>query len=118
MSTHSFSNPITQISVETLAQRMAEATDLQLIDVREPEELAIAHVDQFTHLPLSEFREWSADIQSRLNPHAETIVMCHHGMRSAQMCQWLMQQGFTNVKNLAGGIDAYASVVDPSIPRY
>lgn len=118
MSTHSFSEPIAQISVEALAQRMAEADNLQLVDVREPEELAIAHVDQFIHLPLSEFREWSADIQSRLNPQAETIVMCHHGMRSAQMCQWLLQQGFTNVKNLVGGIDAYASVIDPSIPRY
>jgi rhodanese-related sulfurtransferase len=44
--------------------------------------------------------------------------MCHHGMRSAQMCQWLTQQGFTNVKNIVGGIDAYSVGVDSSIPRY
>jgi rhodanese-related sulfurtransferase len=44
--------------------------------------------------------------------------MCHHGIRSAQMCQWLMNQGFTNVKNVAGGIDAYSILVDHSIPQY
>ncbi|MEO0377612.1 MAG: rhodanese-related sulfurtransferase, partial [Cyanobacteria bacterium P01_A01_bin.17] len=42
----------------------------------------------------------------------------HHGLRSAQMCQWLMRQGFTDVKNVAGGIDAYTRKVDPTLPRY
>jgi rhodanese-related sulfurtransferase len=107
-----------QISAEEFAQRQAEMPDLQLIDVREPQEVAIAHVQGFEVLPLSEFAEWSGDIPTRFDPQKETIVMCHHGMRSAQMCQWLMNQGFTNVKNLVGGIDAYSVLVDPSIPRY
>jgi rhodanese-related sulfurtransferase len=119
MSAASFDQPISQISVQALAERMAEVGEsLQLIDVREPEELAIARVDTFMNLPLSQFAEWSAGIKDRLDADAETLVMCHHGMRSAQMCQWLINQGFTNVKNVAGGIEAYAVEVDSTVPRY
>jgi rhodanese-related sulfurtransferase len=119
MSAQASNQPIAQVSVAELASQMAEpANNLQLVDVREPEELAMAQVDGFINLPLSQYAAWSRDIRSRLDPDAETIVMCHHGVRSAQMCQWLLSQGFTNVKNLAGGIDAYAAAVDPAIPRY
>jgi rhodanese-related sulfurtransferase len=86
--------------------------------VREPEEVAIASVASFTILPLSQYREWSPTIATQFNPQAETLVICHHGMRSLQMCQWLQSQGFTNVKNINGGIDAYSLLVDPNIPRY
>lgn len=119
MSTHPSNQSVEQISVEELNSRMqGDRTTLQLVDVREPEELAIAQVDGFTSLPLSQFAEWSETIKMTLDPDAETIVMCHHGVRSAQMCQWLISQGFTNVKNLAGGIDAYSAVVDPTVPQY
>lgn len=117
MSSQAFNEPIAQISVAELASRMAES-DLQLVDVREPEELSIAQLPGFINLPLSQYGEWSGDIHSRLDPQMETIVMCHHGMRSAQMCQWLLTQDFTNVKNLAGGIDAYAQEIDSSVPQY
>jgi rhodanese-related sulfurtransferase len=107
------------IGVEELAQRLAESdSSLQLIDVREPEEIGIAYLPDFTVLPLSKFEEWSTTIRTRFDPDAETFVLCHHGMRSAQMCQWLASQGFTKVKNISGGIDAYSIVVDGSIPRY
>ncbi|MBD2093147.1 rhodanese-related sulfurtransferase [Microcoleus sp. FACHB-1515] len=109
--------PIAQLRVEEFAQRQAEP-NLQLVDVREPEELELAQLDGFLNLPLSQYGEWSSEIRSRLDPDAETIVMCHHGMRSMQMCQWLASQGFTNVKNLAGGIAAYSQIVDPSVPQY
>ncbi len=109
---------IPEVSVEGLSQRLAEPTDLQLVDVREPEELAIASLSGFTNLPLSQFQQWSEQIQQTLDPHQETLVLCHHGLRSAQMCNWLIQQGFTNVKNIAGGIHAYAVKVDPSVPTY
>lgn len=108
-----------QLNVETFAHRFTQQhQSLQLIDVREPNEVAIAELKGFDHLPLSQFSEWAEQIQTRFDPTAETIVMCHHGMRSAQMCQWLVSQGFTDVKNLVGGIDAYACVIDPTIPRY
>lgn len=110
---------ISQISVEELAQRLsAQDSSIQLVDVREPQELAIASIEGFVNFPLSEFAEWGDQIPTLLNPHAETLVLCHHGMRSAQMCQWLVAQGFTNVKNISGGIDAYSIVVDHSIPQY
>ncbi|MEO0458344.1 MAG: rhodanese-like domain-containing protein [Cyanobacteria bacterium P01_A01_bin.114] len=108
-----------QIDVETFAQRvLTEGEALQLIDVREPQEVAIAALPNFTHLPLSEYAEWADTVLTRLDPDVETIVICHHGMRSAQMCQWLLRQGFQNVKNLIGGIDAYAVAIDRSVPRY
>ncbi|MFB2772135.1 rhodanese-like domain-containing protein [Pelatocladus sp. BLCC-F211] len=111
--------PITQISVEELAQHLSKGEpNLQLVDVREPQEVAIAHIEGFVNFPLSEFAEWGNEIHARLDPHAETLVLCHHGIRSAQMCQWLVNQGFTNVKNISGGIDAYSMLVDPSIPLY
>jgi len=94
------------------------APTLQLIDVREREEVALVALPGFTVLPLSESGQWVPTIGDRFDPHAETVVMCHHGGRSAQMCQWLMAQGFTQVKNLTGGIDAYAARVDPTLPRY
>lgn len=111
--------PITQISVDELAERLTSANpDIQLVDVREPQELAIASIEGFVNLPLSQFAEWGDQVPTRFDPHAETLVLCHHGIRSAQMCQWLVAQGFTNVKNIAGGIDAYSTLVNPSIPHY
>ncbi|MBD2077541.1 rhodanese-related sulfurtransferase [Phormidium sp. FACHB-592] len=113
------SQPLPQIRVAELAQRLATPSDaVQFVDVREASELALAKLDGFEHLPLSEFAEWSGDIQTRLDPQKETIVLCHHGVRSAQMCQWLQTQGFTQVRNVVGGIDAYAIAVDPSIAQY
>ncbi|MFW9257144.1 rhodanese-related sulfurtransferase [Nostoc sp. KVJ20] len=108
-----------QISVEELGQRLSSSdASIQLVDVREPEELAIASIEGFVNLPLSQFTEWGDQIPTLFNPQAETLVLCHHGIRSAQMCQWLIAQGFTNVQNISGGIDAYSILVDPSIPQY
>lgn len=120
MSSQFFSQPIAQISVKELNQCLNSGSteELQLMDVREPEEVAIARVEGFDNLPLSQFAEWADQIQNRYDPHAETLVLCHHGIRSAQMCHWLNSQGFTNVKNVAGGIDAYSLLVNPTIPRY
>lgn len=109
---------IPQISVEELAIRMVQEPNLQLIDVREPPEVAIAHLKDFIVFPLSEYEQWSQDITSQLSLDAETLVICHHGIRSSQMCQWLQAQGFRDVKNISGGIDAYSLLVDPTVPRY
>lgn len=119
MSQQFFSSPIAQISVQELAERLAQRQQgLQLIDVREVQEIAIASLAGFDNLPLSEFAEWSEQILSRFDPDAETLVLCHHGSRSTRMCHWLIEQGFQNVKNITGGIEAYSQVVDPSIPCY
>jgi len=109
-----------QINVEELQARVlsVDKAKLQLIDVREPQEIEIASIDGFVNLPLSQFALWSGDISSRFQPEVETLVLCHHGVRSAQMCQWLVAQGFTNVKNISGGIAAYSVMVDPAVPQY
>ena len=110
---------IPEISVEELALKLADRDlSLQLLDVRERNEAQLAAIEGFELLPLSEFAEWSQQILVRLNPEAETLVMCHHGVRSAQLCQWLIQNGFTNVKNIVGGIDIYSCLIDSRIPRY
>jgi rhodanese-related sulfurtransferase len=110
--------PMGQITVSQLAERMAQTQPLQLIDVREPEELELAQIQGFVNLPLSQFAVWSAQILAQFDPNLETLVLCHHGVRSAQMCQWLQGQGFTQLRNIAGGIDAYSTQVDPSVPYY
>lgn len=120
MSAQFFSQSIAQISPTELAHRLnlASTEGLQLLDVRELEEVDLAHLQGFDILPLSQFSEWADEIQTRFDPHTETLVLCHHGIRSAQMCQWLSSQGFTNVKNVSGGIDAYSVLADSTIPRY
>lgn len=119
MNAQFFNQSIPQISVEELAQRLNSESieELQLIDVRELEEVAKASIKGFNILPLSQFADWAGSLH-RFDPHTETLVICHHGIRSAQMCQWLSHQGFTNVKNVAGGIDAYSLLVDPTVPQY
>ena len=113
------SDVLAEITVKELAAKMAAGVEgLQLVDVREVGELEIASIEGFVNLPLSEYESWQSDIRTRLDLETETLVLCHHGMRSAQMGHWLMSQGFTNVKNISGGIDAYAIQVDHSIAQY
>ncbi|AMA09633.1 rhodanese [Picosynechococcus sp. PCC 73109] len=117
--TNPSSNPQLQaVSPTVFAQRVAMTESLQLIDVREPDELEIVALPGFTNLPLSQFEQWAARIAVDFDPQAETYVLCHHGVRSAQMCYWLQQQGFTQVINIEGGIHLYTLSVDQSLPRY
>ncbi|BAQ60420.1 rhodanese-like domain protein [Geminocystis sp. NIES-3708] len=110
---------INVISVEELAVILSEENpEIQLIDVREEKEAEIAFLSQFKLLPLSQYEQWQSQIKTIFNPDLETIVICHHGIRSANMCQWLISQGFSKVKNVSGGIDAYAIYIDSSIARY
>ncbi|MBW4539155.1 MAG: rhodanese-related sulfurtransferase [Myxacorys chilensis ATA2-1-KO14] len=119
MSQQSSHQPLPQISVAELAQKLAEPDNsVQLVDVREPWEVKTAQLNGFMNLPLSDYEEWSGDIHARLDSEKETLVLCHHGIRSAQMCQWLTLQGFTNVKNITGGIAEYSNRVDSSVPKY
>jgi rhodanese-related sulfurtransferase len=94
--------------------RREHGLQMLLIDVREPEEYELARVEGSQLLPLSRFNEWV----SSLDPEVETVVMCHHGIRSAQVCSFLARQGFKNLSNLEGGIDRWSSEVDKSVPRY
>lgn len=104
-----------ELSAVRAAQLLAEQPEhTVLLDVREPVELTMAKVSGAVHIPM-------AEIPARLNEldAAKTIIcLCHGGMRSAHVAAFLLQQGFGSVKNLAGGIDAWATDVDASIGRY
>ena len=108
-----------EITVDELATKLADQiTPYQFVDVREPQELALVKLPKFINLPLSEHQQWSPEIYTKLDKDLETFVLCHHGMRSAQMCQWLISQGFTQVSNIIGGIHAYSNQIDPSLAQY
>jgi rhodanese-related sulfurtransferase len=108
----------TKLAVGVASPQENRENSCQFVDVREPQELAIVQLPGFINLPLRDYAQWSPEIYTRLDKDTETIVLCHHGMRSAQMCQWLVAQGFTNVSNVIGGIDAYSHHVDSSLPKY
>ena len=102
------------ITPAEFAERVAGGERVRLIDVREPEEFELARVAGAELLPLSRFPEWSAG----LDPAEEIVFMCHHGVRSAQVCAVLARAGFGKLHNLAGGIDRWSAEVDPKVPRY
>jgi rhodanese-related sulfurtransferase len=102
------------ITPKECEQRLRSAEPPRLIDVRELEEYELARVEGSELLPLSLFNEWS----TTLDPERETVFMCHHGIRSAQVCAFLSRQGFEKIHNLAGGIDRWSAEVDPTVPRY
>lgn len=85
-----------------------------VLDVREPEEIQIARFPGALEIPMGEV---PARIRE-LDPDRAIVVVCHHGMRSAHIAGYLVQQGFERVSNLSGGIDAWALLVDRSIARY
>jgi len=100
------------------AIRASDPDSIQIVDVREPVELAIAALPGCIHLPLSESEQWGERIHEYLDAERDIYVLCHHGIRSLQMCHWLQSRGFERVKNVKGGIDAYSRTVDASIPCY
>lgn len=79
----------------------------------------MASLPYFQLFPTSRFAEWGPSIERHLDPSRETIVLCHHGVRSMHVAHYLVTtKGFTNVLNVMGGIDAYSLEADPSVPRY
>ncbi|CAH2072369.1 unnamed protein product [Thlaspi arvense] len=113
--------PVKDIQVEELHSKMLDPVfmeEAQLIDVREPDEIAKASLPGFQVFPLRQFGTWAPDITSKMNPEKDTFVLCKVGGRSLQVANWLQSQGFKSVYNVAGGIQAYSLKVDPSIPTY
>ena len=102
------------ISPTELKSRLDKGDQLVLLDVREQWEFDLAKVNGSTLIPLATLPQSLA----KLNRDAEIIAICHHGMRSADATNFLIQQGFQKVKNLVGGIDAWSTQVDGTVPRY
>ena len=97
-----------------LAAQLKSGHPPVLLDVREPWEWNVCRVPGAMLIPL---RELPARLDE-LDPAAETVVICHHGVRSYHAARYLETAGFGNVVNLAGGVAAWADEVDPAMPRY
>jgi len=102
------------ITVRELKDRMDKGDKVFLLDVREPHEYSLAKIEGSVLIPLGEL----PTSLEKLDQDAEIVALCKMGMRSADAVMFLLQQGFSNVKNLVGGIDAWSVEVDQSVPRY
>ena len=85
-----------------------------LLDVRDKWEFDLCHIDNSVNISLSEISER----KDELDKQPRTVIICHHGMRSAIAAEYLILEGFEKIVNLEGGIDAWASTIDQSMTRY
>ena len=108
--------PVPEISVSDAKRLLDGPQPPRLIDVRESDEYEIAHIAGAELLPLS---QWPALAAEKLgDPTQPLLIHCHHGGRSGRAAEFLIRSGYTDVTNLAGGIDAWALEIDSSVPRY
>ncbi|HEY8227513.1 MAG TPA: rhodanese-like domain-containing protein [Pyrinomonadaceae bacterium] len=104
-----------EITATELKRRLDNGEDIQIIDVREPVEVAIGRIPNSTHIPLGQV----LNRMSEIDPNRETVVHCKMGGRSARAIDALQRSGFKgNLLNLKGGILAWSDEVDPSVPKY
>lgn len=87
-----------------------------LLDCRERDEHQLVNIDEARLLPMSEIQDRVDEIEE--HREREIVVHCHHGGRSLQVAMWLSQQGFADVKSMAGGINQWAIEIDTSLSRY
>ena len=105
-----------EIDCQTVKARLDGGSSFLFLDVREPDEYATAHIEGATLLPMSQLVDRVAELEPHKN--AEIVVHCHHGGRSLRVVNWLREQGYAHAINMAGGIDQWSQVIDPSVPRY
>ncbi|MGH7546612.1 MAG: molybdopterin-synthase adenylyltransferase MoeB [Gemmatimonadales bacterium] len=103
-----------EITAEELEAEWEKNPDLLVIDVRDPHEYQIVHIDGAVLIPLSELPTRLGEFDG----HREIVTHCHHGARSLKALEILKGAGFSKVRSLRGGIDAWAVNVDPGMPRY
>jgi adenylyltransferase/sulfurtransferase len=107
--------PTGEITATQLKQRLDNGDDLQIIDVREANEVALASIPNTIHIPLAQV----INRMSEIDPSRETVVHCKMGGRSARAIDALQRSGFTGkLLNLSGGITAWSNDVDASVPKY
>lgn len=105
---------VEQVTVHDLKAKIDRGENFVLVDVRNANELDICRFENAVHIPLHL-------LTARLNeldPQSEIILTCHHGGRSMQAAHFLINQGYRNVANLVGGIDAWAAQIDPNMAKY
>ena len=105
---------MSEITPQELKGRLNTPAAPLLLDVRQDWETKLCRLPNALHIPIEEI-EGRTD---ELDPESEILVYCHAGVRSAAVADYLRQLGFKNVKNLAGGVDAWARTVEPGMRRY
>jgi rhodanese-related sulfurtransferase len=105
---------VKQLSAIELKNKILQKENLFLLDVREPHEFKYTNIANSILIPLNQI----PNRLNELNKDHEIVVICHHGMRSQQAANYLIQSGFKNISNLTGGIDAWSCNSDSSVLRY
>lgn len=106
-----------EVTPAEVKQRFASGEKLFLIDVREPFEHAIAHIDGSQLIPMNSVPGALTDLEGKAD-EGTLVVFCHHGVRSANVVNWLRGQGIADCQSMAGGIERWSTDIDPSVPRY
>ena len=105
---------IQEIDVKTLNEKISNKENFILLDVRTDSEYFLSNIEGAIHIPMN-------DIPNKLNTldkDKEIIVQCKSGKRSAKVCQFLLNNNYESVRNLKGGIIAWANEIDPTIMVY
>ncbi len=105
---------IVQISAKDLQAKLASPEKPLLLDVRENNEFDYAHIEGSLHIPMGEVPRRVSEIDASI----DCVVVCHHGVRSQQVAEFLQHSGFSNLYNLSGGIDAWSVDCDNTVSRY
>lgn len=103
-----------ELSVQEVAERLAAPTPPRLLDVREEAEIDTVHLTGGMMVT----QQLIDEIVATWDKSEPIICYCHHGVRSLNAARFLMQQGFTEVSSMRGGIDAWSLEIDPTLPRY
>ena len=105
---------VQEMSVEDLKAKLDKGETPIIIDVREPWEYEIVHLPDVKLIPMNTIPAHLGEFDK----DAEIVVQCHHGSRSWNVAAYMMGQGFTNVKNLTGGIHAWSQRIDRTVKTY
>jgi rhodanese-related sulfurtransferase len=95
--------------------RSTSQASFVLLDVREPAEYQLAHIEGSRLIPMGEI---PSRIFQEIDPETHIVTVCHMGVRSMNVAVWLRNQGYEHVQSMRGGIDAWSRSVDPDVPRY
>jgi rhodanese-related sulfurtransferase len=104
-----------EITPEDVKQMADRGESFMLVDVREPWEFEIVHIEGAKHMPMGDV---PGRAHQELDPDEHIVVYCHHGVRSLNVTNWLRQQGFEKAQSMRGGIDGWSRQVDGNVPVY
>ena len=106
-----------EMTLAEARQKLSTDSKAILIDVREPEEYALAHIDGSVLIPMQTI---PAELQKLegMSDEGDLLILCHHGVRSLQVAAWLQARGIENAASISGGIDGWSVEIDRTVPRY